>query len=133
MTNFHNTPGGRLALLRTEELSGSQRELYEHIQATELVWAKKSGFQAETENHELIGPFNAMLRSPDIAAAILGVASAITKHAALSETAQQVIILTVGAAWQAPYEIYAHTAVARKAGLKEETIQAMAAGNHLPG
>ena len=94
MTNFHNTSGGRLALLRTEELSGSQRELYEHIQATELVWAKKSGFQAETENHELIGPFNAMLRSPDIAAAILGVASAITKHAALSETAQQVIILT---------------------------------------
>ena len=69
-----------------------------------------------------------MLRSPEIATAMLGVTKAITQHTALSEPVRQVIILTVGATWQAAYEIYAHTAVAHKAGLQEGAIQALAAG-----
>jgi 4-carboxymuconolactone decarboxylase len=34
----------------------------------------------------------------------------------------------VGSAWQAAYELYAHTAVARQAGFDEPTIQALVAG-----
>ena len=115
-------------MLKPDALSSSQHKFYDQLQSTELVWATKSGFQAETEAHELIGPFNAMLRSPEIATAMLGVTSAITKHATLSERVRQVIVLVVGATWQAAYEIYAHTAVARKAGLEEEAVRALANG-----
>ena len=50
------------------------------------------------------------------------------KHTSLSAKVREVIILTVGAVWHSAYELYAHTAVADKAGLERETIEALAAG-----
>ena len=47
----------------------------------------------------------------------------------LSERMRQVVILTVGSVWKAPYELYAHSAVARTAGLPEEDVQALARGD----
>ena len=38
------------------------------------------------------------------------------------------VILTVGAVWRADYELYAHSAVARIAGLPESTIGSLANG-----
>ena len=38
------------------------------------------------------------------------------------------IILAVGAVWQADYELYAHAAAARQAGLPESAITALKAG-----
>jgi 4-carboxymuconolactone decarboxylase len=37
-------------------------------------------------------------------------------------------MLTVGAVWQAAYELYAHSAVARQAGLSGDAIRALAGG-----
>jgi hypothetical protein len=34
----------------------------------------------------------------------------------------------VGAVWRAPYELYAHSAVARSAGLPDLVVRALAAG-----
>lgn len=120
--------GGRLALLQPADLTPDQRQLYDQLQATEIPWAEKSGFQAQTAAKQLIGPFNPMLYSPAIATAMMGLTSALSEHSALPEPVRQVVILTVGAAWQAAYELYAHTAVARKAGLADEAIRALAAG-----
>jgi 4-carboxymuconolactone decarboxylase len=39
-----------------------------------------------------------------------------------------VVILTVGAVWNCDYERYAHSAVARKAGMREEVIRTLASG-----
>lgn len=128
MTTADKSLGGRLALIAPDDLSSSQEKLYDHIQDTLVPWAKKSGFQAETDDKELIGPFNPMLRSPEIATALLGVTSAEQAHTSLSEKVRQVVILTTGAVWQAAYELYAHAAVADKAGFDEETIQALVAG-----
>ena len=41
---------------------------------------------------------------------------------------RQIVILTVGAVWRSKYELYAHSAVAAKAGLPENTIKALASG-----
>ena len=120
--------GGRLALLRPADLSADQRQLYDLLQATELAGAKKAGFEGQTAAGEPIGPFNAMLRSPEIATAVLGVVGALGQHSALSEPVRQVVILTVGAAWRAAYELYAHTIATRNAGLPEAAIQRLAAG-----
>lgn len=128
MASFEDNLGGRLALLNPDNLKSDQKKLYSHLQDTMVPWAKKSGFQATTFDDRLIGPFNAMLRSPLISKAIMGVTSAEGEHTSLSEKVRQVIILTVGAVWRASYELYAHTAVGKKAGLDQPTIQALVAG-----
>jgi 4-carboxymuconolactone decarboxylase len=46
----------------------------------------------------------------------------------LSKRDREVIILTVGAAWQAPYELYAHCAVGRHVGLSDDEVRTLAEG-----
>ena len=38
------------------------------------------------------------------------------------------VILAVGAVWKSNYELYAHAAAARKAGISEDAIQILATG-----
>jgi 4-carboxymuconolactone decarboxylase len=58
----------------------------------------------------------------------MGVTAAEGEHTSLNEKVRQVVILTVGAAWQAAYELYAHVAVGRQAGFDEATLQQLVAG-----
>ncbi|GAA4494821.1 carboxymuconolactone decarboxylase family protein [Hymenobacter ginsengisoli] len=133
MATFEDNLGGRLALLSRDKLNSDQKKLYDQLQDTMVPWAKKSGFQADTFDDRLIGPFNAMLRSPAISKALMGVTAAEGKETSLSEKVRQVVILTVGAAWQAAYELYAHVAVGKKAGFDEATLQALVAGQKPTG
>lgn len=128
MPAIDNTLGGRLALLDPDDLNHQQSKLYDKLQGTLVKWADKSGFQAQTEDKRLIGPFNPMLRSPLVSQGLLEALDAETKNTTLSEKVRQVIILSVGAVWHAAYELYAHAAVAEKAGFDEPTIAALAAG-----
>lgn len=45
----------------------------------------------------------------------------------LSGRERQVVILAVGAVWRAPYELYAHSAAGRTAGLSSEQVDTRAA------
>jgi 4-carboxymuconolactone decarboxylase len=128
MATFEDNLGGRLALLSRDTLDADQKNLYDQLQDTMVPWAEKSGFQADTYDDRLIGPFNAMLRSPLISKALMGVTAAEGKETSLSEKVRQVVILTVGAAWHAAYELYAHVAVGKKAGFDEPTLHALVAG-----
>jgi 4-carboxymuconolactone decarboxylase len=128
MATFEDNLGGRLALLSPDKLDSDQKKLYTQLQATMVPWAEKSGFRADTYDDRLIGPFNAMLRSPAISQALLGVTATEGKETSLGKTVREVVILTVGAAWQAAYELYAHTAVGQSVGLDAATVQALAAG-----
>jgi 4-carboxymuconolactone decarboxylase len=128
MATLDNSLGGRLPLLAPDDLTHPQRHLYDKLQDTLVAWAKKSGFEAETEDKRLIGPFNVMLRSPAVSQGFTEALAAETKHTTLSENIRQVIILTVGGVWQAAYELYAHAAVGKQAGLDEPTIATLAAG-----
>ena len=64
MNTPDNSLGGRLPLLERDELASDQKKLYDKLQDSMVKWADKSGFQAQTPDKKLIGPFNAMLRSP---------------------------------------------------------------------
>ncbi len=120
--------GGRLDLLSPSELSAEQKRTYELIDTDFVPWAEKSGFQSKTSDGRLIGPFNTVLYSPAIGAAFLALQTAEQKNTTLDERVRQVVILTVGAVWGCGYERYAHAAVARRAGLSEATIAALAKG-----
>ena len=119
--------GGRLALLAPHELHVDQQET--HAALTELVVpeAEHAGYVAQTEDERFIGPFNALLRVPRIAGGMGEWIGQITAFG-LSQEVRETVILTVGAHWGAAFEIYAHVAGARRAGLPEEAITAIVAG-----
>ena len=105
--------GGRLALLDPKDLKGNQKSLYELMHSTIVPWAEQSGFKAQTENGSLIGPFNPFLYTPEITSGLLQLVQADSKHNSLDKLVVEVVLLTVGAVWNAPYELYAHAAVAK--------------------
>ncbi|MGI4884862.1 MAG: carboxymuconolactone decarboxylase family protein [Janthinobacterium lividum] len=120
--------GGRLPLLAPAALDADQQKLYDALLAKTVPWANESGFQAATADGRVIGPFNAMLRSPRISQAMLALTNAEGEFTALSERVRQVVILTVGALWRADYELYAHAAVGAQAGFDAATVGALVAG-----
>jgi len=122
--------GGRLPLLDPAELSETQREVYDRANSTMVPWAEAAHFQSKTTDGKLIGPFNPVLFAPEMASCFADLQAAEAKYTPLSERVRQVVILAVGAVWKADYELYAHSAVARKAGLSEAAIRSLAGGGH---
>lgn len=128
MPESENTPGGRLPLLDPAQLSGAQREAYERLAANFVPWADSVGFQTTTSDGRLIGPFNPALYSPGVGAGFGDFMAAEARSTSLDNRVRQIVILAVGAVWNSPYELYAHSAEARQVGLPDEAIQALVAG-----
>lgn len=125
--------GGRTALLAPDALTEEQRRVYDTINADMVPWAEKAGFQAKLSDGRLIGPFNTIMLSPEIAQAFLNLQAVEGKNTSVSQRVRQVVILTVGAVWHCDYERYAHAAAARQAGLSPATIEALARGDAAEG
>ena len=115
--------GGRLPLLNPLALSAQQRDLYDRINATFGKWSDSIHFQSKTDNGRIIGPFNPILYSPGISSSFLGLHDAEEKYTSLDERVRQVVILATGSVWRSDYELYAHSAAARKAGISENAIR----------
>lgn len=121
----------RLPLLEAAALNPDQHELYERIAAGLLPWAKRSGFLAEAADGGLLGPFNAMLYSPELGAAHLNYLNTERDATALDARVREVVILTVGAVFESRYELYAHRAVAARIGLAPQAIETLASGGEI--
>jgi 4-carboxymuconolactone decarboxylase len=120
--------GGRLPLADPAGLTPAQREIFDRMATRIVPWANAAHFQSTADDGRLIGPFNPALLNPAIAAPFLDLQFAEQLHTSLSERVREVVILAVGAVWQADYELYAHLAVARKAGLSETAARVVATG-----
>ncbi len=77
--------------------------------------------------------YNVISESPELGGAFLKFQNAERDMTSLPERARQIVILTVGSVWKAPYELYAHAAVARTAGLPEDVIEELAKGEAATG
>lgn len=128
MSHQASSLGGRLPLLNPTDLDSDQRKTYNLLTEKMVSWANESGFKATTDEGQLIGPFNPMLFSPRVTEAEIAFLGAEKQYTALGATVREVVILTVGALWGTAYELYAHTAVAKKAGLDPKTIEALKKG-----
>lgn len=133
MSESSKNLGGRIALYDPQELTAAQQAVYETIDTKMVPWAEAAGFQAKLDDGKLVGPFNTILLSPEIAASFLALQASEQEHTSLSERVRQVVILTVGAVWKCDYERYAHAAVARKAGFSEEIVSALSEGSNVEG
>ena len=133
MTHLDNGPGGRLPLLSPEDLVLKQQKLYSRIKANIVPTAAAAGFETIDERGHLIGPFNATLYSPDICGSFLALQKLEEETSSLSKRVRQVVILTVGAVWNAAYELYAHSAVAANIGVTDEQIDSLVSGRATEG
>ena len=122
------TLGGRLPLYDREAIEPTQKELFDWLMNKAVPWAEGAGFQAGIEAGQLIGPFNPALLTPAISKAFMEFVLVEHENTSLSQRAREVVILTVGAAWQAPYELYAHCAVGRYVGLSDDEVRILAEG-----
>ncbi len=75
---------------------------------------------------------NPWLHEPGIGKAIWDLTLAMTANASLPDPVRQIVILVVGARFDAAYEIYAHIAVAEREGMTEERLATWSA-NLKPG
>jgi len=125
MSNHNENLGGRLPLLDPRELAPAQAKYYKVMDNTLIAWAKQSGFVVKTGDGKFIGPFNPSLYSIGITDGFGKFMDAEAKNTKLDKRTRQIVILTVGAVWNSPYELYAHSAEARKVGLPEGVIQAL--------
>src|SRR5260370_6660460 len=103
------------------------------MDSTLIAWANQSGFVVKTRDGKFIGPFNPSLYSPGITDGFSKFMDAEPKNTKLDERTRQIVILTVGAVWNSPYEVYAHSVEARKVGVPEGAIQALASGESPEG
>jgi 4-carboxymuconolactone decarboxylase len=122
--------GGRLPLLAQADLSDRQQQLYDRIRANQVPWANRHDFRAMTDDERLIGPFNPLLYSPEAGTGFLDFEAAVERSSSLDERVRQVVILSVGSVWRSEYELYAHAAAARLAGLPDDAIRALQDGQH---
>lgn len=124
--------GGRLELLAPGTLSAEQRQVYNALCDLVVPEAEQGGFTARLSDGRLIGPFNALLRNPQLTAGFGQWVHAIGAGE-LPADVRETIILTVGAEWGAAYEIYAHSAAGAAAELPAGAIDAILSGNDPDG
>jgi len=74
----------------------------------------------------LRGPFAALLRSPEVADRVQRLGEQMRFRSSLQPALNELAILLCGRAWSAQFEFYAHTLLAREAGLPESIITAIA-------
>lgn len=117
----------RLAPLPPESLDPAQRAF--HDESVAFIKSSFSGFATQRADGALLGPWTAWLRQPAIGQATQALVAAVAKLDALPKRTHEIVILAVGAHFDAAYELYAHCAVAEQAGLGERQIASLAAGH----
>lgn len=116
----------RLPPILPETLSAQLRQVHDGVAS--LVTEKQNRITILNEQGALIGPFPAMLHFPQFGVPALLLHRSLSAEARLPKTVREVAILTVGAAFGARYQIYAHEITAAEVGLSPSQIATLAAG-----
>jgi 4-carboxymuconolactone decarboxylase len=114
MTPANAADGRRFPLLTESTMTPRQRESYQAI-----VSGPRQGAR---------GPFNALLRSPEVADRVQKVGEYIRFQSSIPAALNEMAILITGRFWGAQFEFWAHSRLARDAGLPDPIIEAIAEG-----
>jgi 4-carboxymuconolactone decarboxylase len=106
--------GERMAAIPLDQMSPAQRSVADTI----LTGPRKS----------IGGPFNAWLRSPELADRLQKVGEYVRFNSSLDKRVNEMAILMTAQAWGSQYEWYAHAPLALKAGLDSAIVAAIGAG-----
>jgi alkylhydroperoxidase family enzyme len=120
----------RLPLIAPQDLTQEQKSLYDDMKKG--IASNFNDFKVLSDGGALMGPWNPWLHEPKIGKAIWDLTLAMTASASLSDNVRQIVILVVGARFDAAYEIYAHIAVAEREGMSAQRLATLVA-NLKPG
>jgi len=81
----------------------------------------------------LRGPFNALLRSPELCDLVQRVGAYVRFNSSIPARLNEMAIIMAGRKWTAQYEFYAHRRMALEAGLKPAIADAIAGNTRPPG
>ncbi len=113
----------RFALIPVDKLTAEQRAVYDSIKGGPR--AQLASFKS-AEPGPLGGPFNMMLRSPEIGNIVQSLGGAIRFKSSLSAKLNEFAICITARYWTANYEWHAHCRLALEAGLDPAKAQAVA-------
>jgi 4-carboxymuconolactone decarboxylase len=106
--------GERMAPIPLDKMSPAQRKVAEDIMA-----GPRGGLR---------GPFNAWLRSPELADRLQKVGEYLRFNTSLDKRVNEMAIIMTAQAWGSQYEWYAHAPLAIEAGLDPSIVAAIGAG-----
>jgi 4-carboxymuconolactone decarboxylase len=99
-----------------------------HDTVADLVTRNMPRVVSLDEQGALIGPYTAMLHFPTFGIPALQFLATVSSRVHLPKTVHETAILTVGAVFNAQYELYAHEIQGEVAGLSPAQIATLAAG-----
>ena len=111
--------GDRFKPLKYDEMTPEQKTMIDHLLAGERGGAR--------------GPFNVLLRSPEVGDFAQQFGGAMRFRTALPKDVSETIIIMTGRFWMAQYEWTAHKAAALQNGVKPEIVNAIATGKRPSG
>lgn len=110
--------GGRFKPLTWAEMTPEQKTMVEHVLGG--------------ERGSMNGPYNVLLRSPEMGDLAQKFGAHTRFHSSLSKKLNELAILIAARHWTSQYVWHSHRRYAKEAGLSEETIAAIAAGKRPP-
>ena len=106
--------GDRFAPLAYAEMSAPQKKMFEN-----LISGERRGAG---------GPFNVLLRSPEMGDLAQQFGASMRYHSSIPPKLNELAIIITARHWTSQYEWYAHRRAAQNAGLSQSIIDAVAAG-----
>jgi 4-carboxymuconolactone decarboxylase len=106
--------GGRMAEIPPDKMTPAQRTV-----ADSIMSGPRKGMS---------GPFNAWLRSPELADRLQKVGEYVRFNTSLDKRLNEMAIIMTAQYWGSQYEWYAHAPLAIKAGLDPQIVAALGAG-----
>jgi 4-carboxymuconolactone decarboxylase len=111
--------GDRFKPLKYDEMTPEQKAMIDHLLAGERGGAR--------------GPFNVLLRSPQVGDLAQQFGGAMRFHTALPKDVSETIIIMTGRYWMAQFEWTAHKAAALASGVNPAMVDAIAIGKRPTG
>jgi 4-carboxymuconolactone decarboxylase len=126
--------GGVLAMAVTAGGAADAQERFPKLAPEAMTPAQRQAADAIASGprKSLGGPFNAWLRSPELADRLQKVGEYLRFHSSVPRKLNEFAILITARAWNAEYEWYAHYPLALAAGLEPAVAAELAAGKR-PG
>ena len=128
----------RLPPVKRDDLPASEHEGFDSMMnlTTKLFGDPESSpftYQRASDG-ALVGPYPAFFAAPEVGEHAVGLFGKLGRIPGFPADAKETAILTVGARYEAAYELYAHKNVAiKKAGMSKDVVEAIAKGEKPKG